>query len=406
MRLLAATPFRARRSSAATGAERRPRRLARAAMLASLLAVFAGEPALAQTRKLLPVPSTPEQALRVKLNQETLIVAASRTGTSYLAMAHDLVAAVAAGGGFRILPVAAEGGLANLQDLLFLRGVDMAIVPASVLAHAKATDALGGDLAQRVAHIATLYGEDVHVLVGRDTASIDDLRGRKVAIPHADETAQFTAKDILQRLGVDFESVPMEPADAVEGVRSGAIAAALLISGKPAMSIAGLPKDGSVRLLELPVAAALGEGYSPAVFLADDYPALIPPGAVVQTVAVRAVLVANNGKGGEEAARRVAKHLPALFDAIALLAVSERHPKWREVNLGAVLPGWPRVAAAEVWLSRASEQQRQLLQGHFEEFLRARKQPASSELAAAQRRKLFDEFQGWARKITVEPAAQ
>lgn len=393
--------------------------LARVAVLTAASLPLAGQAALAQTQQAPPTQppfatkvvaqrvSSPQHAQRLEVNRDTLIVAASRPGTTYLAMANDLAAAVGASGSPRILPIAADGGLANLRDLLFLRGVDMAIVAANVMAHAKATDAFGGALHTRVAYIAALYGEEVHVVVGPGIASIGELRGKKVAVPAGDGAAQFTAKDIFQRLGVAVESVPMEAADAVADVRSGAIAAALLLAGKPVALVSGLPKDGRLRLLRLPFSPALAEGYLPAVLRAEDYPALIPPDAIVETVAVRAILVARNDKGSEARARRIARHVPALFDAISRLAVSQRHPKWKEVNLGAVLPGWTRVAAAERWLEKAFERQRQLLQGHFDEFLRARNQPASAQLSRGQRKKLFDEFQSWARQsITNEPTAQ
>jgi TRAP-type uncharacterized transport system substrate-binding protein len=349
-----------------------------------------------------------DQLQRLKLNRDTLIIAASRPGASHLAIANDLAAAVAGGSELRLLPIAAEGGLANLRDLVFLRGVDMAIVAANELAHAKATNAFGGGLTHKIAYVAALYGEEVHILAGRDVAAIEDLRGKKVAVPLGDATGRFTAGDIFERLGIAVESVPMEAADAVEEVRSGALAAALLVAGKPARLVSGLPKDGSLRLLSLPLTAALGAGYSPAVLRAEDYPALIPPGAIVETVAVRAILLANNtDRRIEERARRIARHVPALFDAISSLAVSQSHTKWKDVNLGAVLPGWRRVQAAEAWLGKASEQQRHLLKGQFDDYLRARKEPASSQLPTHRRRKLFEEFQSWARKsITGEATPQ
>jgi TRAP transporter TAXI family solute receptor len=394
-------------------------------MLASAMLLLPGQPALAQTQSLAPsqvppqvqspppapkvVPRapSPQQARRLKHNHDTLIVAASRPGAAYLAMANDLAIAVDGNGSLRILPIAAEGGLENLRDLLLLRGVDMAIVAANVLAHARATKALGDTLSQRIAYVAPLYGEEVHIVAGRDIASIGDLRGKKVAVPPGDGTGQFTARDIFERLGVGVESVPMEAAEALEEIRSGTLAAAVLVAGKPATLVAALPKDGSLRLLSLPSSATLGEGYSPAVLLAEDYPALIPPEAIVETVAVRAVLVASSDKARDESARRIATHVPALFDAIARLAASPGHAKWRDVNLGTVLPGWRRVAAAEAWLSKASEQQWHLLKNQFDQYLRERKEPASSELSTVRRKKLFDEFQSWARKsITSEAATQ
>jgi hypothetical protein len=171
--------------------------------------------------------------------------------------------------------------------------------------------------------------------------------------------------------------------------------------------VSALPKDGRLRLLSLsfPKPPGEGEGYAPAVLLPDDYPALVPPGAIVETVAVPAVLMAN--KETDEVTRRIARHAPALLDAIARLAVSQRHPKWKDVNLGAVLPGWSRVPAADAWLARASAQRRQALQGQFDEFLRAEKRVSLSELSDPEKKKLFDEFQAWARKsVTSERAVK
>ena len=402
MRLRAATPWRLLSSRVVTSAGRSSATFSDAAALVLASLLLAGLPAAvrAQTpdepQKNEPEKNEPQKvlqkaapavgggqraSLRLKHNQETLLVAASRPGGTYLAMAGELAAAVGADGGVRILPIAAHGGLANLQDLLLLRGVDLAVVPANVLAHAKATNALGGSLHQRLAYVAPLYGEEVHVVVGPEIASVADLHGKKVAIPPGDGSVQFTAKDVLRRLGVAFEEVQMEAADAVREVRSGKVAAALLVAGKPVPLVSVLPKDGRLRLLSLsfPTPPGEGEGYAPAVLLPDDYPALIPPGTIVETIAVGAVLMAN--KEADDAARRVARHAPAVLDAIARLAISRRHPKWKDVNLGAVLPGWSRVPAAETWLARASAQRREALQSQFDEFLRAEKQVKSAELA-------------------------
>jgi uncharacterized protein len=351
--------------------------------------------------------TTQRIASRLKHNQDTLLVAASRPGATYLGMVEDLAAAIGADGSVRILPIAADGGLANLQDLLLLRGVDLAIVPANVLAHAKATNAAGGGLPQRLAYVAPLYGEEVHIIVGPDIASAADLQGKKVATPRGDGTVQFAAKDVFQRLGVTFEEVPMEAADAVREVRAGTVAAALLVAGKPVPLVSTLPKDGRLRLLSLsfPKPPGEAEGYSPAVLLPDDYPALIPPGTIVETVAVGTLLMTS--RETDEVVRRMARHAPAVLDAIARLAVSQRHPKWKDVNLGAALPGWPRVPAVETWLARASAQRREALQSQFTEFLRAEKHVSSADLSDPEKKKLFDEFQAWARKsVTSERAGK
>lgn len=408
MRLAAAIRHCGLRGAAAG---RSPRFL-RAGVLATCAGVMAGSPALGQAQ---PAPApppvvadaapavgtrqpprlTPQQIERARLNQETLIVGAGRPGTSYLAMADDLTAAIGAEGRVRVLPVADDGGPANLRDALYLRGLDMAIVPANVLAQAKSNTTFGGNLAQRLAYVTVLYSEEVHVIAGAGIAAIGDLRGKRVAVPADDGTAQFTSGDILQRLGIPVEPVPMAPADALQEVRAGTVAAAILMGGKPLRSVAGLPKDGSVRLISLPFTVLPSEAYAPAVLLPDDYPALIPPGTIVDTVAVAAVLVAGRG---EETARRVARHTPAVLDAIAKLAISDRHPRWRDVNLAAALPGWTRVESAETWLKQASAQRKEALRGASEPPPRSDARVGSSE---DRRKRLLDEFDAWARKTAA-----
>ena len=69
------------------------------------------------------------------------------------------------------------------------------------------------------------------------------------------------------------------------------------------------------------------------------------------------MLLANVAKGSEENARRVTRIVPALFGGLSGLVLAERHPKWRDVNIAASMPGWSRFPAAEEWLAKAKEQQ-------------------------------------------------
>jgi TRAP-type uncharacterized transport system substrate-binding protein len=419
MRLMAGMLWRGRRlpfgGLAACG-----RTLVQAGVVGSLAGMLAAAPALGQAPQPAPPPQpaaapqrapaaaphpppalTPQQLQRARLNQDTLIIAAGRPGSTYLAMADDLGAAVGAVGKLRVLPVAGAGGSSTLEDALYLRGVDMAIVPANVLAQAKASKAFGGGLAQRLAYVTLLYSEELHVVAGAAVAAIGDLRGKRVAVPADDGPAQFTAGDIFERLGIAVDKVPMAPAKALEEVRAGTVAAAVLIGGKPLADVSALPKDGSMRLLSLSYPVSTDDAYAPAVLLPDDYPALIPPGAIVETVAVSAVLVANRGGSPP---RRVARHTPALLDAIARLAISDRNPKWRDVNLGATLPGWTRVHAAEAWLKRVSAQRKAALRGAADAAPHPSPPPHGdgrtkpSEVAAYRRKKLIEAFDTWARK--------
>jgi TRAP-type uncharacterized transport system substrate-binding protein len=360
--------------------------------------------AIAQNQQRLQrISPAQQQAQRDRQNASTLIVATSHPTASYFAMAHAIASAIEKNDDLRLLPMSSGGGIETLRDLVFLRGVDLAIVPVNALAQAETTGSLGSGLPQRIAYIARLYNEEVHLLVGRNTKVLADLSGKKIAVPQEDGSALFTARDLFARFSVDVEIVRMPAAEALELVRAGDLAATLLMAGKPLPLLADMPKDGSIRLLALPFVAALEDGYVPAAFRAEDYPMLIPDGLVVESVAVSAVLMAHSAKNAEGSSQRAAKFVPAFFDATSEHLL-KRYTKW-EVNLAATLPGWSRLPAAEEWLRSTQRQQALSLQKNFEEFLRETQPPGSPPLPPAQRKKLFDEFVSWTRKSVSETEA-
>jgi uncharacterized protein len=148
----------------------------------------------------------------------------------------------------------------------------------------------------------------------------------------------------------------MSQVEALEKVKSGEIAASVLIAGKPVRSISKLTRTDQLHFVPIPYPAQLIGDYMPATLTHGDYPELISAGEDVDTVAVGAVLIAYNWpKTSVDRYRRVQRFVEAFFPKIAEFQKPPRHQKWREVNLAATLPGWPRFEAAQAWLD---EQQR------------------------------------------------
>src|SRR5262249_34628511 len=156
----------------------------------------------------------------------------------------------------------------------------------------------------------------------------------------------------------------------------------VLLAGKPTPILTGL--DG-FRLLPVRYAQQIEDDYLPATLAADDYPGAIEPGRAVDTVAVGVVLVSYNWPKDSERYRRIEKFVEAFFDRIGALQSAPRHPKWREVNLSAVVPGAPRFGAAQDWINlhreEATDRQQQ-----FEQFVSARK---AGPVSAEERERLF-----------------
>src|SRR2546421_9729433 len=104
--------------------------------------------------------------------------------------------------GLRVLPVLGIGGLQNLNDVLFLKNIDMGVVDEDNLRLIKKRDPrLYANLEQRVQYITKLYNSEFHVLARNDIRTYDDLRGKKVNFNLKDSQTEVTAEIIFEKLG-------------------------------------------------------------------------------------------------------------------------------------------------------------------------------------------------------------
>ncbi len=301
--------------------------------LASLAAAAAGLacPAVASAQ-------APAAASAAAANANVIGVISGGLDGTYTRFAADLAAVLDGVDGLRILPIIGKGSFQNLSDLLYLRGVDLAIVQSDVLAAAAQQRTFGG-LEQQVQYVAKLYDEEVHVFARPGVERLADLAGMLVSMDNRGSGTAMTATLLFSLLGIAVRPVYEPTVDATEKLRRGEIAAMVRITGKPARFTTPLPEG--VRLLPVPLADALLETYSPAGFTAADYPAVVPAGETVETVAVGAVLAAYNHTNADRRERlvRFTRALALRYDAFLR---PPRHPKWREVNLAATVPGWTR----------------------------------------------------------------
>jgi TRAP transporter TAXI family solute receptor len=235
----------------------------------------------------------------------------------------------------------------------------------------------------------------MHLIVRADSGinSLADLAGKKVNFSDVGSGTQLSTRDIFERLGIKAQEVNMGQADAFEALKRGEIAATILIAGKPAGAMAKLKASDGFRILPIAFDKPLQTDYLPAALSPEDYPGLIAPGQKIETIAVGAVLVAFNWPKGTERYRRIQKFVDNFFPKLAEFQKAPRHPKWKEANLAAVLPGWTRFAGAEEWL-RKHDTVAQGERDQFDQFLAGRREKAAS-LPSAERDRLFQEFLQW-----------
>ena len=85
------------------------------------------------------------------------------------------------------------------------------------------------------------------------------------------------------------------------------------------------------------------------------------------------------------------------FPRLAEFQKPPRHPKWREANLAAVLPGWTRFEGAEQWLARNRPSQpapSAAVRDEFNQFL-ATRTGGTTAASPTERERLFQDFLKW-----------
>ena len=272
------------------------------------------------------------------------LISGGVTGT-YIRIAADLANALDDGYQLRILSIIGKGSVRNIEDLLLLRGIDVAIVQSDVLDFYKRA-ALVPNIESKIRYIAKLYNEEVHVLAKSEHASIDDLVGKRVNFGTEGSGTFMTASLIFDDLGieVDVRSDP-EPI-ALEKLRAGELDAVVFVGGKPVTFIGEVDRQEQLHLLAIPP-ERIKAAYVPSELTADAYPNLVDPGAPVQTVAVSAVLAAYNWPADHPRRQKLNRFIRSFLVNFASLLQPPFHPKWREVDLNAEVPGWKRITAAE-----------------------------------------------------------
>jgi len=348
--------------------------------------------------------SIPDKAnlgpLGERLNANTIAIVSGNPNGTYLTIAYDLSVVLDDGDNFRILPVIGKGGGQNIRDVRFLKGVDLGITQSIILNEFRDSNELG-NIDDKIVYIAKLYNEEMHVVVRADSGinAIEQLNGKKVNFSDAGSGSQLSTRNIFRRLGVKAVEVNMGQSDAFEKIKSGEIAATVLIAGKAAASMATLKAADGFRFLPVPFVKQLQNDYLPAALSHDDYPNMIEAEHDINTVAVGAVLIAYNWPEDSDRYRRIAKFVEVFFPKLAELQKPPRHPKWRETNLAAVVPGWTRFPAAEEWLAHHRQQASPpaATREQFDRFLAARHVAGATDepQSAAQRDLLFQEFLDW-----------
>lgn len=149
--------------------------------------------------------------------------------------------------------------------------------------------------------IASLYPETCQFIVREDSniRSINDLKGKRVAVGAAGSGAEANARQILEAYGITYDDVEEQFLSFAEGayaIKDNTVDAAFVTAGYPTSSVQDVASQNKIRLLPV--------GDEQIKKLSEKYPfytkTVVPKGVYqgfdedVQTVSVMAILICND----------------------------------------------------------------------------------------------------------------
>ena len=320
------------------------------------------------------IPDTgPERdKFAAEVNGRRIGIVTGAPGGTYLQLGSDLSRLVqsATEGDTRVLVMEGRGSVGNLQDLIFLKYTDLALVQADVLAGIERDDPDDyAFLNDQLRYVARFHPEVIHVLAsGGPFESLADLDGKRVAIGAAGSGTQITAPIVFDLLGVEPEFVPLHQEAALADLLSDAptIDAMVYVSGRGSPLFSRISPEMAQRIQDKQIYfVPFGEPPpSDSSYIADtlssaDYPSFIEQGTEVATWSVPAVLAAYNWDPQLSAAhrdryRRLAAFIETFFENRTKLddGPGGFNQNWCSIDLANEVGGWTRFSAAQDWLDR------------------------------------------------------
>lgn len=337
-----------------------------------------------------------EGGARERKNKFTVGLASGQIEGLYPRFAAELQKVLDDGDNLRVLPYLAYGAASNVEDLLYLRGVDIAFTQSDVLEYYR-TQLKVPNLQDRIGYILRLYNTEVHILAASDIRTMEDLRGRKVSFGPAGNSAALTGPVVFQRLGIPIEQMLLDHSMGLDRLRKGEISAVVRVVGKPVDYFSKIPANSGLHFLAIPGKKVFDDIYALAELTNADYPTLVAPGDTIDTISVPTELAVFNWAPKSERYARVQRFVERMFERWDKLQVDPFHPKWREINLAAEVPGWKRSGVAQQMLAKLTQTDA-AGEKNFRAFLNER--PSGGD---GDRDKLYSDFVAWRARQLAQP---
>jgi ABC-type amino acid transport substrate-binding protein len=257
-------------------------------------------------------------------------------------------------GNIRVLPIAGHGAVANVRDLLRLKGVDFAVLNSDIFPFLEQTRQYP-NAQKQIRYVTHIYSQKVYLLTRKEFKTIDDLRGRKLAVPSRGAGSHTTAMtlfnllgiDVVLHSGVDLDDFKVESFDGI-----------LLLGDELARARLSAQARRDLQVMPIGLAPPLRATYRPAVIEPQELPG-VAVAENTETVAVSTLLAVYNWTSAQPRYADVSGFSTRLFAALPRLR-QNASSVWRQADINAQIGGWSRYSAVQLARGLSKEQLAQL----------------------------------------------
>ena len=352
--------------------------------------------------------SSTYQNRKREMNENVVTIMASGTSSPFTIFAEDMQNVLDQPdnpGALRVLPILGRGGGHNALDVLLLKGVDMGILDPSDIEILQQKDpTVFANAQERIHYITKLSNGEFQVLAHKKFQTLKDLEGQKVNCFKKNSSTQLGCEKIFNILNVKPNFVNFDQSEANEKLKTKEISAIVRFAGAPHNAFTGFKAPDELHFIPIDEETVppeafkkLMESYLPAILKNEYYPALISVDRPVPTITGSTLLVTYDWPQNTERYQRVSNFVNEFFSNIDKFNAPGRHPKWKEINLAATIPGkWKRFKPAQEWLDKWKKTEKLAsaeTRGAFDSFLKT--QSVQQNLSSEQRERLFTQFLEW-----------
>lgn len=366
-----------------------------------LLTVLSTGPASAQNQS--------EAAIRERANtgKVTLITGGvDGVSNTYQQLAGDLASVLDVKSELRVLPVIGYGSLQNIEDLLFLKGIDVGMVHSDVMRHMEQRGILPG-ARNRLKYITKLYDEQLHILANTKYTDVRQLDGKTVIVGRPGTGNEMSALTLIRDLRLKAKIIHVEFKEGVEQVRDGRAAAMVVVTRKPSSKLREIKPNSGLHFLPVPMTKAVLRAYLPDPLTAEHYPNLVPPGKSIQTARFDAILAVYNWQDKTARYANVTRFIRAFMGKLDQLSQASRKDVWQKLDFTGEVKGWQQYEPAAKIIRSAVAARRVTPTGlkpevestsEFAAFVKLVQSTTNKKYSSAELLKLYLSYRDWSEK--------